>query len=238
VPAFFTVFRMRLELPESYCSLPWYRQLGGRFVTLWPLKAVGTMVFMGLFFWGYFAVLQYPLRPPVTMPEVFVDHWIPFTPLAYPFYVSLWVYVSLPPAVLGSLRSLLSFGLWIAALCLSCLALFWLWPTAVPLADIDWQQYPQMAVIKGIDAGGNACPSLHVGSAVFAACWLARVLRNVGAPALLGWVNWACCLLIVWSTVATRQHVVLDVVAGVVVGLLFALPALRHTGRQVGMNRL
>jgi len=229
---------MRLELPDSYRSLPWYRQLAGRFVLLWPLKAVGTMAFMALFFWGYFAVLQYPLRPALTMPEVFVDRWIPFTPLAYPFYVSLWVYVSLPPALLGSLRSLLGFGAWIAALCLFCLALFWFWPTAVPLADIDWRQYPQMAVIKGIDAGGNACPSLHVGSAVFAACWLARVLRNVGAPALLGWINWVCCTLIIWSTVATRQHVVLDVLAGILVGLLFALPSLRHAGRRHGLARL
>jgi membrane-associated phospholipid phosphatase len=229
---------MRLDLSDCSCSLPWHRQVISRIALLWPLKAVGTMTFMALFFWGYFAVLQYPLRPAVTMPEIFIDRWIPFTPLAYPFYVSLWVYVSLAPALLGSLRSLLGFGAWIAALCLFCLGLFWFWPTAVPLADIDWRQYPQMALIKGMDAGGNACPSLHVGSAVFAACWLARVLRNIAAPALLIWVNWACCLLIIWSTVATRQHVVLDVLAGGVVGLAFALISLRHVGHRCGISRL
>jgi membrane-associated phospholipid phosphatase len=229
---------MRLQLPDFSCNLPWYQQIAGRLVLLWPLKAFGTMAFMALFFWGYFAVMEYPLRPPVTMPVLAVDGWIPFTPLAFPAYVSLWVYVSLPPALLGSLRSLLYFGAWIAALCLFCLGLFWLWPTAVPMADIDWQQYPQMAVIKGIDVGGNACPSLHVGSAVFTACWLARLLRNVRVPAVLRWLNWACCLLIIWSTVATRQHVVLDVVAGVLVGLLFALPSLRQVGHRYGISRL
>jgi membrane-associated phospholipid phosphatase len=229
---------MRLQLPASSRNSPWFQQIAARVVLLWPLKAFGTMAFMALFFWGYFAVLEYPLAPPVTMPVLALDAWIPFTPLAFPVYVSLWVYVSLPPALLGSLRSLLGFGAWIAALCLFCLGLFWLWPTAVPMPDIDWQQYPQMAVIKGIDAGGNACPSLHVGSAVFAACWLARLLRNIGAPVLMRWLNWTCCVLIVWSTVATRQHVVLDVVAGVLVGLLFALPSLRHVGRRDGVSRL
>lgn len=229
---------MRLQLPDSSRNLSWHQQIAGRVVLLWPLKAFGTMGFMALFFWGYFAVLEYPLAPPVTMPVLALDSWIPFTPLAFPVYVSLWVYVSLPPALLGSLRSLLGFGAWIAALCLFCLGLFWLWPTAVPMADIDWQQYPQMAVIKGIDAGGNACPSLHVGSAVFAACWLARVLRNIGAPVVMRWLNWTCCVLIIWSTVATRQHVVLDVLAGVLVGLLFALPSLRQVGRRDGVSRL
>lgn len=229
---------IRLELPESSRYLPWYRQLARRVALLWPLKAVGTMAFMALFFWGYFAVLEYPLRPPVTMPVLPPDRWIPFTPLAFPVYVSLWVYVSLPPALLASLRTLLGFGAWIAALCLFCLGLFWLWPTAVPAADIDWQLYPQMALIKGIDVGGNACPSLHVGSAVFAACWLARLLHNIGAPALLRQANWLFCLLIVWSTMATRQHVLLDVLAGALVGLLFALASLAQVARRDGANRL
>ena len=41
----------------------WYRQIASRAVYLWPLKAVGTMSFMALFFWGYFGVLRNPLAP-------------------------------------------------------------------------------------------------------------------------------------------------------------------------------
>ena len=80
------------------------------------------------------------------------------------------------------MRPLLLFGAWIGALCLACLAVFWVFPTAVPAAGIDWSLHPEMAVIKGLDAAGNACPSLHVGSAVFAAAWLARLFRTIGAP--------------------------------------------------------
>ena len=54
-----------------------------------------------------------------------------------------------------------------AVMCLLCLGIFWLLPTGVPPAGIDWRLYPEMAMIKDVDTGGNACPSLHVASAVF-----------------------------------------------------------------------
>ena len=211
--------------------LVWFRQLAARFAILWPLKAAGTMIFMVLFFWGYFTVLRHPLTAPTMMPRLVVDEWIPFTAAAFPVYASLWVYVSLPPAFIGSLRPLLWFGAWISAMCLFCLSIYWLFPTAVPAAGIDWSAYPQLAAIKNVDAAGNACPSLHVASSVFTALWLERIARAVGAPAALRWGNALLCAAIVWSTMATRQHVVLDVIAGIVVGLVFALPSLRHVAR-------
>ncbi len=217
---------------------PWYRQLAARIGVLAPLKAVGTMAFMALFFWGYFAVLRNPLATPYVMPLTALDEWIAFTPRAYPVYVSLWVYVSLPPALINNLRPLLLFGVWIAGMCVFCLGIFWFLPTAVPPALIDWAQYPEMAVIKGIDAAGNACPSLHVASAVFSAVWLARVFRQVGAPPALRVFSVLHCLAILWSTVATRQHVVLDVVAGVVVGLVFAWLSLRQIEAATGKNAI
>lgn len=210
---------------------PWYRQLAGRIVVLLPLKAVGTTLFMTLFFWAYFAVLHHPLLPVTVMPLTAIDRWVPVSASAFPVYASLWVYASLPVALLRELRPMLVFGLWMAAMCLLCLAIFWLLPTGVPPAGIDWRLYPEMAIIKDVDTGGNACPSLHVASAVFAALWLQWILRGVGAPRLVLGLNWLHCLAILWSTLATRQHVALDVAAGAAVGLLFGWLALRHARR-------
>lgn len=229
---------MRLQLPDTVRGLPWSAQAARRIALLWPLKAVGTCVFMILFFRAYFGVLEHPSGAPTIMPVTVVDEWLPFSPLAFPVYVSLWFYVSLAPALMGSFRALLWFGVWIAAMCAFCLGIFWLLPTAVPEASIDWSLHPHMALIKGIDPGGNACPSLHVASAVFTAFWLERVLRDIGAPRACHAVNRALSLLIMWSTVATRQHVVLDVVAGVAVGLLFALPALHDVSRRCPGGRV
>lgn len=213
---------------------PWYRQLFMRIATLWPLKALGTTAFMALFFWAYFSVMENPAAAPLVMPHLLLDRAIPFSTLAFPAYVSLWVYVSLPTALMPGFRPLLLLGLWSAAMCLFCLAIFWLFPTAVPPADIDWHLYPEMALIKGIDAAGNACPSLHVASAVFSAVWLERVLANVAAPAWLRWASGVQCLVIMWSTVATRQHVVLDVMAGALVGLIFGWASLRQIESALG----
>jgi membrane-associated phospholipid phosphatase len=214
----------------SFPVLSWQQQIAARLGVLSRLKAAGTMIFMALFFSAYFAVLRNPPVPPLVMPLTAIDAWVPFTAAAFPVYVSLWVYVSIPPALIGSFRALAVFGIWIAALCLLCLAIFWLFPTAVPMPAIDWASHPEMAIIKGLDTAGNACPSLHVASAVFSAFWLERLFAKVGAPALLRGASVLLCLAILWSTMATRQHVFLDVLAGVLVGALFAILSLRQAG--------
>lgn len=217
---------------------PWYRQIAARMYTLWPLKALGTAAFMMLFFWAYFAVLRNPLSPVTVMPLTWLDTAIPVTSLAFPVYASLWVYASLPVAFMKDMRPMLLFGLWMAAMCLLCLAIFWLLPTGVPPAGIDWRLYPEMAIIKDVDTGGNACPSLHVASAVFAAVWLGRIFERVGAPSVVCWLNWLHCLAILWSTIATRQHVVLDVLAGAMAGLVFGILGLRHAVRSAPLQRI
>lgn len=213
-------------------SAAWTAQLRRRLPVHALVKATGTTAFMVLFFWGYFAVMRFPLVPAVEMPVTAPDAWVGPSALAFPVYASLWVYVSLPPALFSRFRTLALFGFWAALMCVSCLLVFWLWPTTVPDFPVDWGAFPGMATIKGVDPGGNACPSLHVASAVFAAAWLDRLLRGVGAPP--GWRlgNAAYCLAIVWSTMATRQHVFLDVAAGLVVGVLFAALSLRHARRH------
>ena len=136
-----------------------------------------------------------------------------------------------------NLRTLIVQGLWTAALCSFCLLLFWVFPTQTPVQDIDWSQHPQLAFMKSVDAAGNACPSLHVASAVYAAFWLNRILVQIGAPALLRWLSVMQCAVIVWSTMAIRQHVFLDVVAGALVGAVFAWLSLRGVPQNAQAKR-
>lgn len=205
----------------------WSQRFLARILHLWWLKSTGTAAFMVLFFHAYFWVLQNHAGEPYVLPLMAPDRWVPFEPLAFYPYASLWVYVSLAPALVLGFRALLRYGAWVALMCALCLAIFWLWPTQTPSFDIDWAAYPRLAFLKGIDAASNACPSLHVAAALHAACWLDRHLREMDAPAWTRWLSALQCLAIVWSTMAIRQHVFIDVASGAAVGLLFAWLSMR-----------
>ncbi|BCB26614.1 hypothetical protein SKTS_15000 [Sulfurimicrobium lacus] len=192
------------------------------------LKGIGTTLFIGLFFGAYFYLLKDPAYPATVMPVTLLDRLIGFQPQALPIYISLWVYVSLPPALLATRRQLYGYGMAMALTCLAALAVFYFWPTAVPAANIDWSLYSDLEFLKSMDAAGNACPSLHVATAVFSAVWLHRLLRNFSAPQWMLFINWIWCTGIVYSTLATRQHVAVDVLAGLALGLLGAYLSLRY----------
>jgi membrane-associated phospholipid phosphatase len=192
-----------------------------------PLKAVGTTAFMWLFFIGYFHTLREPAFPVTVMPRTPLDDWIGLQPWSLWPYLSLWFYVSLPPALMPDRASLVRYGIAVGLLLITGLALFWAFPTAVPPSDIDVGAHPGFALLQGLDAAGNACPSMHVASAAFAALWLARHVREMGLPRWTAWLNWIWFIAIAWSTVATRQHVVVDVIGGLVLGGLAGWASLR-----------
>ena len=209
-------------------ATPWYRQVATVITQHAVLKGIGTLLFISLFFGAYFYLLKIPAYPSTVMPFTLLDRLIGFEPLAMPLYVSLWVYVSLPPALLATRRQLYAYGLAMAGTCLVGLAIFYFWPTAVPAAAIDWARYPGVDFLKNIDASGNACPSLHVATAFFSGLWLHHLLQRFGAPPWVRLINGLWCVGIIYSTLATRQHVAVDVAAGLLLGGLAAGLSLRH----------
>ena len=213
--------------PERPPELGWPGHARVRLRTWWPAKMIGTTLVMTAFFAAYFWLLDHPVFPVTVMPLIAIDRLIAFRPEALPLYLSLWIYVSLAPALLIDRRELLSYALAAVGLSMIGLGIFFFRPTAVPRLEADWSQYPAVAFLQSVDASGNACPSLHVAFAVFTAVWLARVLRQMGAGPLAGAINWLWCLGIVYSTVAIRQHVALDVFAGVALGAVVAAAHLR-----------
>jgi membrane-associated phospholipid phosphatase len=219
-------------LNENSQQMPWYRRAAAVIASHVLLKSIGTPLFIALFFGAYFYLLKQPAYPTTVMPITMLDRLVGFEPRALSLYVSLWVYVSLPPALLATRRELYGYALAMAGTCLAALIVFYLWPTAVPAADIDWAQYPDVAFLKSMDASGNACPSLHAATAVFSGIWLHYLLRRFGAPLWLLGVNWAWCGGIVYSAVATRQHVAVDVLAGLMLGILAAGLSLRYRARM------
>ena len=203
----------------SYQTIPWHLQIFTRMKSHFVFKTVSITIFMWAFFAGYIYLLKNPVFPVTMMPLTMLDITVGFKPATLFLYVSLWLYVTLPPGLQATRGELIYYGLAIGILCVAGLTCFLFWPTAVPAANIDWQQSFGFSLLKGVDAAGNACPSLHVATAVFSAMWLNRVLLEVGAPASVRIFNWVWCAGIVYSTLATKQHVAVDMVAGALLGM-------------------
>jgi membrane-associated phospholipid phosphatase len=183
-----------------------------------PLKIAGLSVFMGIFFTAYFSLLKSPIFPVKEMPLTVLDQAISFHPWALLLYVSLWVYVSLPPMLIAGRVDLVRYGWAAAAVSAGGMVIFFFHPTRIPPPSIDWSQFPSFSFLRQVDQSGNACPSLHAAFAVFSAIWLDRLLRRAGAPVWPRCANACWCIGILYSTLATKQHVAIDVAAGVALG--------------------
>ncbi len=210
---------------------PWTAEVGLRMRRHFVWKLMGTTTWVWAFFIGYFWLLRNPAYPVAVMPLTALDHLIPFQPVTLVAYLSLWLYVGIAPGLQLTFRELLAYGLWAAALCLTGLGLFYFWPTAVPPPAFDVSGYAGFRMLHGVDATGNACPSMHVAIAMFTVVWIEHLLRGARAPLALRVFNLAWFLAITWSTLAVKQHVVIDVLAGALLGLAFAIPSLRWRPR-------
>jgi membrane-associated phospholipid phosphatase len=188
--------------------------LGQRIATLWVVKMIGTTVGISGFFVVYFWVMHNPPSEPMVMPLTRLDHWVGVSDDAMVLYGSLWFYISLAPAFAKDKAELWACARDAAIMAAVGLVVFWLFPTTVPVFAVDWAQYPALQFLKATDVGGNAFPSLHVAFAVLTAVLLERQLRSVQAPTWLRVLNLLWAFGIVYSTLATRQHVLLDVLGG------------------------
>ncbi len=200
-----------------------------------------TTLLTSLFFVGYLFVQRHPAYAPTVMPRTGLDLLIPFQPAALVAYVSIWVYVGVGPALQRTRSDFAAYGLWMCALCVTGLGIFYFWPTQVPTPLPEATRFPGFAALRRVDASSNACPSMHVAVAIFTVTRVADVLRAMRAPMRMQVLNAAWFMVIVYSTLATKQHVVLDVAAGALLGAVFALMSLRwrpELGRVPGFARV
>jgi membrane-associated phospholipid phosphatase len=105
-----------------------------------------------------------------------------------------------------------------AGLLASSLLVFVLWPTRVERPVLDPQGLAGALArwIQRVDPASNALPSLHGSLTVLAS---ALAVRERIVPA---WLAWGACALVLYSALALRQHLFLDLGAGALLGGLAA----------------
>jgi membrane-associated phospholipid phosphatase len=208
----------------------WLEDVGRRVRSRWLAKSLGTTAAITAFMIAYFILLRHPQFAVTIIPPTALDRWVTFTPWAVVPYASLWLYISLAPALIAE-RETAPYLASAGALAFIGLAVFLFFPTAIIEPGINWARYPSVSFLKSLDAAGNACPSLHVAFSVLTALWLHRILMRINAPALARIGNWSWAALIIWSTLAIKQHLAIDMEAGAALGALIGGAGLLVEGR-------
>ncbi|MGA9574721.1 MAG: phosphatase PAP2 family protein [Lysobacterales bacterium] len=183
-------------------------------------KSVGPTIAITTFFVAYFYVLNNPYFTAQLMPVLPIDHWVPVISWTAWVYFSLWVFICFPQALMGDRRVMLYYLGGAFLLSIIGLSIFFFYPTAVPVWEIDWSRYPSLEFLKSSDRAGNACPSLHVSFAAFSGCWLVWLIRRLNLSPVWGVLSILWGLAIIVSTMTTKQHVLIDVIFGLLLGVL------------------
>lgn len=184
-------------LPGLVAFLAWRTLVASTLVSLAPL---------------YFVIGALTRGRPTYVPDTALDHAVPLEPAWMLVYGSLYVFVVVMPLLVVRQQALFRRAMQAyLTVMLVAYAGFVLYPTVAPRPDdvpgagfAAWS----LRIAYAIDPPHGCLPSLHVAYAVVSALTCYRVHRGVGIAA----VAWAA--LIGVSTLFTRQHYVVDALAG------------------------
>jgi membrane-associated phospholipid phosphatase len=144
------------------------------------------------------------------VPQTFIDNAITYEPLALWPYLSffgliLLAFLKAPAHKLNALMAAIVCSSFIGA------NIFYLYPTTIVYPAVS--EHGLLIALRLLDTPKNCLPSLH--GAITYICVVSLFNKNAWNIFLLIWG-----LLICWSAVAVKQHAFIDIVAGIVLGMV------------------
>jgi membrane-associated phospholipid phosphatase len=150
------------------------------------------------------------------VPEIALDRALPLRPEWSPVYWSQWVFSFLPVFIVRGVELRRRTVLAYVSIVVAAYVGFLVYPTRAPrTADVIGDDFFAWSLrqLYDFDPPYNCFPSLHVAYSFLAALTAWTVHRGLGLTATV----WATLIAI--STLYTKQHYVLDVIAGVMLAL-------------------
>ncbi|HEY4415612.1 MAG TPA: phosphatase PAP2 family protein [Verrucomicrobiae bacterium] len=173
---------------------------------------------LNLLVYGPYLFLQrHHFFPATVMPLSSLDHLIPFSDQAVWLYFSIYLLMPIGPFLMNRRGQLLRYAAGIVLF--SCVAdvVFLFWPTTCPRPAMTEDNIGYQ-ILTRLDNSFHAFPSLHAAFAVYSALCGGLVLRELGVSIFYQLGLWLWAALILYATLATKQHVVADIIAGSVLG--------------------
>jgi len=183
---------------------------------------------------AYLAIERAIIFPTRSVPLNWLDHAIPFKPHWVWAYLSLYLLNPVGPLLTRSRKDLRRYTGGILFFFVCGFLCFVLLPVAGPrpaTADGYWL-YNQLIFV---DRAYNSFPSLHAACAVYAVLYATYASVDSSRPGLrkvLLSFAWLWVGLILYSTIATRQHFAIDLLPGIFLGWLAQCLFLRRRSRE------
>ena len=177
----------------------------------------------------YYGPQRWPLLPAHPAPMLAFERNIPFQPAWAIVYQSVFIAHTLALWLPADPRAVKRYSKLLAAAFACGAIVFWSYPTLSPRPDHTTSMIYSW-LIAGVDGQRNAFPSLHACMGLLALCAIWDHFRICGLSVrwYLGLATWWIALL--YSTLATRQHSILDLLAGIFLAVvLLTLSSLRKT---------
>ncbi|MEN3333303.1 MAG: hypothetical protein V7641_2668 [Blastocatellia bacterium] len=203
------------------------------FICGWRLPAIDRRHKWLAFVAGYsgFCVLylltgRVHLGEAMRLPVSMMDWRIPFLSWTIWIYHTQFFFLLISVWMLEQTAAISRTLYAMAAASLISFAVFFVYPTTLPRAELITGGLAQQAfaLLYSIDAPTNCLPSLHVVLAWIAALGIGEEKRR-----WRGWA-WLWAALISMSTLTTKQHYLIDVLAGLCIALLCWWLMKRFTG--------
>jgi hypothetical protein len=190
-----------------------------RIFACWRLKVALTAIVGFTFCVPYFLIGNFPLLPVRELSLTALDRAIGFHP--YPWvwiYQSEYIIVNAIPWLARRRGELIRYVRGFAMLSLISFLVFLLFPIRAPKPAVE-NATGMYWLLQQYDVPYNSLPSLHAGLVVYTLAFGNRIVgRDVGRGVKLLFVVWAA--LILFATLATKEHYLVDIVTGVALALL------------------
>jgi membrane-associated phospholipid phosphatase len=182
-------------------------------------------IWLGIVLFAFAAVLyvvsnRYHFFPAQLLPMTSFDHAIPFIPQTVWIYTSEYIFFIVTYLMCKNVINLNKYTYSMITLQIISVVIFLVWPTTYPRElfplpeGLDRFTHWVFSSLRAGDTPDNCCPSLHC-SSVFLCSFLFLQEQRKKFPLMFGWA-----LAIALSTLTTKQHYIIDVVAGLGMALL------------------
>jgi len=199
-------------------NLSRYESIIVRLRTQLPFKLILTLLLYPVVYGPYQFLQVHHFFPATELLPGMFDRWIPFDARFTWIYLSIYLLMPIGPVLMKSRGQLYRYAAGILLISVLADAVFIFRPTFCPRPNsIGTGRFYQLLI--AIDNPFHGLPSLHAAFALYAGLCATKMLRMFDRRIYLIAITWIWVTLILYSTLATKQHTFLDIAVGSTLGI-------------------